>query len=246
MVRSCPPSAGFFMKKEKKTQVVEELAAQLGEAQAIYAVDYRGISVPQAAELRASLREHDASFRVVKNTLTLRAADQAGVEAIKEFVSDGPTALTFVRGDAALAAKTLDVFSRRAEVLVLKGGVLEGRMMAAEEVRQLARLPSREVLTAQFAGVVASPLTGLVRGLGSMVAGLAIALAQVRDKKEAEGPAAPAPEAEQAPEAEAPPEAEAAAEPEASAGAADQPEAAETAGDEEQPDEKSQAEQEAQ
>src|SRR5688572_15430407 len=129
MVRSCPPSAGFFMKKEKKTQVVEELAAQLGEAQAIYAVDYRGISVPQAAELRASLREHDASFRVVKNTLTLRAADQAGVEAIKEFVSEGPTALTFVQGDVALAAKTLDGFSRRAEVLVVKGGFLEGRVL---------------------------------------------------------------------------------------------------------------------
>ena len=248
MVRSCPPTAGFFMKKEKKTEVVEELAAQLGEAQAIYAVDYRGISVPQAAELRASLREHDASFRVVKNTLTLRAADQAGVEAVKELVSEGPTALTFVRGDAALAAKTLDGFSRRAEVLVLKGGVLEGRILAAEEVRQLARLPSREVLTAQFAGVVASPLTGLVRGLGAMVSGLAIALAQVRDRKEAEGPAAPAPEAEApeagAPEAEAP---ETQDEPEASAQgeATDGPEPTEP-DDAEQPDEQSQAEQEAQ
>ena len=69
------------MKKEQKAQVVDELAAQLGDAQAIYAVDYRGISVPQAAELRASLREHDASFRIVKNTLTLRAADKAGVDA---------------------------------------------------------------------------------------------------------------------------------------------------------------------
>ena len=245
MVRSCPPSAGFFMRKEKKTEVVDELAAQLGEAQAIYAVDYRGISVPQAAELRASLREHDASFRIVKNTLTLRAADQAGVEAIKELVSEGPTALTFVRGDAALAAKALDGFSRRAEVLVLKGGILEGRVLAAEEIRQLARLPSREVLTAQFAGVVASPLTGLVRGLGSMVAGLAVALAQVRDQKEAAGPAeAQAPEAEAAREAEAPAEAEAAeapAEPEATADAE-----ADTPGDEEQQDEQSQAEQEAQ
>jgi large subunit ribosomal protein L10 len=185
------------MRREQKSQVIEELAAQLGDAQAIYAVDYRGISVPQAAELRASLREHDASFRIVKNTLTLRAADQAGVEAIKELVADGPTALTFVRGDAALAAKALDTFSRRADVLVLKGGVLEGRMLAADDVRSLARLPTREVLTAQFAGVVASPLTGLVRGLGSLVSGLAVALAQVRDKKEAEEPAAEAPAEEQ-------------------------------------------------
>jgi large subunit ribosomal protein L10 len=183
------------MKRDQKTQLIDELAAQLGEAQAIYAVDYRGISVPQAAELRASLREQDASFRIVKNTLTLRAADQAGVEAIKELVAEGPTALTFVRGDAALAAKALDGFSRRADVLVLKGGLLEGRVLAAEEIRQLARLPSREVLTAQFAGVVASPLTGLVRGLGSMISGLAVALAQVRDQKEAEAPA-PEPQAE--------------------------------------------------
>jgi large subunit ribosomal protein L10 len=179
------------MRKEQKTQVVDEIAAELGEAQAIYAVDYRGISVPQAAELRASLREHDASFRVVKNTLTLRAADKAGVEAVKELVAEGPTALTFVRGDAALAAKALDGFSRRADVLVVKGGILEGRLLAAEEIRSLARLPSRDVLTAQFAGVVASPLTGLVRGLGSMISGLAIALAQVREKKEAESPVEP-------------------------------------------------------
>jgi large subunit ribosomal protein L10 len=182
------------MRKEQKTQVVDEIAAELGEAQAIYAVDYRGISVPQAAELRASLREHDASFRVVKNTLTLRAADKAGVEAVKELVAEGPTALTFVRGDAALAAKALDGFSRRADVLVLKGGILEGRPLAAEDIRSLARLPSRDVLTAQFAGVVASPLTGLVRGLGSMISGLAIALAQVREKKEAESPVEPAAE----------------------------------------------------
>lgn len=186
------------MRKEQKTQVIEDLAAQLGEAEAIYAVDYRGLSVPQAAELRANLRQHDASFRVVKNTLTLRAADQAGVAEIKELVAEGPTALTFVRGDAALAAKALDSFSRQADVLELKGGLMNGRVLAADEIRQLARLPTRDVLIAQFAGVVASPITGLVRGLGSMIAGLAVALGQVRDQKEAadpvEAPAEAAPE----------------------------------------------------
>lgn len=250
------------MKKEQKSQVIDELAAQLGEAGAIYAVDYRGISVPQAAELRASLREHDASFRIVKNTLTLRAADKAGLEAVKDLVSEGPTALTFVRGDAALAAKALDTFSRRADVLAVKGGLLEGRLLAPEEFSRLARLPSREVLTAQFAGVVASPLTGLVRGLGSMVAGLAVALAQVRDQKEAAGP----PAAEEAPAAvaqdeEAQGEAEAATpdEPAAEAPTPDEPAAeaptptpeepaAEAApdSDDQQPDEQSEAEQEAQ
>jgi large subunit ribosomal protein L10 len=219
------------MKKEQKAQVIEELAAQLGDAEAIYAVDYRGISVPQAAELRASLREHDASFRIVKNTLTLRAADQAGVEAIKDLVADGPTALTFVRGDAALAAKALDAFSRRADVLVLKGGLLEGRVLAPDDVRSLARLPGRDVLTAQFAGIVASPLTGLVRGLGSLVSGLAIALAQVRDQKEQESPAEAA---AQAPAAEEP----AAEEPAAEEPAAEEP-AAEEPGPE--PEEQSEA-----
>jgi large subunit ribosomal protein L10 len=228
------------MKRDQKAQVIDELAAQLGEAQAIYAVDYRGISVPQAAELRASLREQDASFRIVKNTLTLRAADQAGVEAIKELVADGPTALTFVRGDAALAAKALDSFSRRADVLEVKGGVLEGQVLAAEDVRRLARLPSRETLTAQFAGVVASPLTGLARGLGSLVAGLAVALGQVREQKEAQGPAAPAEAKEEAP----------AEEPQAEEPQAEEPQAEET-GDsdeqagEEQRNEESEAEEEA-
>ena len=198
------------MRKEQKTQVIDEIAAQLSEAEAVYAVDYRGLSVPQAAELRANLRQHDAYFRVVKNTLTLLAADKAGVVEIKELVADGPTALTFVRGDAALAAKALDGFSRQADVLEIKGGLMAGRRLEPDEIRRLARLPSRETLVAQFAGVVASPLTGLVRGLGSMVAGLAVALEQVRAQKEAEAPAAEEPAAEEPEEApaaeEAPPE----------------------------------------
>jgi large subunit ribosomal protein L10 len=201
------------MRKEQKAQVIEEIAAQLGDAEAVYAVDYRGLSVPQAAELRANLRQHDAYFRVVKNTLTLLAADKAGVVEIKELVADGPTALTFVRGDAALAAKVLDTFSRQADVLEVKGGLMGGRTIDADEFRRLARLPARDTLIAQFAGVVASPITGLVRGLGSMVSGLAVALEQVRAQKEtespAEGPAAEAP-AEEAPAEEQP---EAAAEP---------------------------------
>ena len=191
----------FPMQREQKAQAIEEIAAQLGEAQAVYAVDYRGLSVPQAAELRASLREHDAHFRVVKNTLTLLAADKAGVAEIKELVAEGPTALTFVRGDAALAAKVLDTFSRQADVLEVKGGLMGGRRLEADEIRQLARLPARDVLVAQFAGVVASPITGLVRGLGSLLGGLAVALEQVRAQKEAAGPAAP-PAQEEAPAAE--------------------------------------------
>ena len=250
------------MRKEQKAQAIDEIAGQLGEAEAIYAVDYRGLSVPQAAELRASLRQHDAYFRVVKNTLTLRAADQAGVVEIKELVAEGPTALTFVRGDAALAAKVLDTFSRQANVLEVKGGLMAGRMLAPDEIRQLARLPSRDVLIGQFAGVVASPITGLARGLGALLSGLAVALGQIQGQKEAAGPAeaaAPEPEpeppqaeettAEEAPAEEAPVEeapAEEAPAEEAPAAEADAEPAAEEQQTDADADSGAQAEEEAQ
>jgi large subunit ribosomal protein L10 len=216
------------MRKEQKAQQIDEIAAQLGDAEAVYAVDYRGLSVPQAAELRANLRQHDAYFRVVKNTLTLLAADKAGVVEIKDMVAEGPTALTFVRGDAALAAKVLDTFSRQADVLEMKGGLMGGRRLDPDEIRNLARLPARDVLVAQFAGVVASPLTGLVRGLGSLLGGLAVALEQVRGQKEAAAPAeAPA---EEAPAAETPAEESPAEESPAAEAEAEAP-----AGEDEQP-----------
>jgi large subunit ribosomal protein L10 len=175
------------MNKAQKTEVVEQIAAQLQEAAAVYAVDYRGLTVTQAAELRSNLRAAGTSFRVVKNTLTLRAADQAGVEAIKPLVQVGPTALAFVvGGDPALAAKALDTFARQTQMIELKGGVLEGQELDIEQLRRLARLPSRDQLNAQLAAVVASPLTTLVRGLGSLLSGIAIALEQLRGIRVAE------------------------------------------------------------
>jgi large subunit ribosomal protein L10 len=209
------------MNKEQKAEVVEQIVAQLEGAAAIYAVDYRGLSVTQAAELRTNLRQADTSFRVVKNTLSLRAADKAGIEPLKALVEDGPTALAFVAGDPALAAKVLDTFARQSQVIALKGGVLDGRPLGVDELRQLARLPGRDQLNAQLAGVVASPLTGLVRGLGSLLSGIAIALGQVHGQRAAEEPA----EAEAAPEPEAKAEAEAEAKAEAEAEAAPEPEA---------------------
>jgi large subunit ribosomal protein L10 len=197
------------MNKDQKTEVVEQIAAQIQGSEAIYAVDYRGLTVTQAAELRSSLRETSTSFRVVKNTLTVRAADKAGAESLKPFVEDGPTALAFVSGDPALAAKVLDTFARQSQVIELKGGLLAGRVLDIEELRRLARLPGRDQLNAQLAGIVASPITGLVRGLGALLSGLAIALGQVQEQRAAEAP----PDAQAEPEAE--PEAESEAEPEA-------------------------------
>jgi large subunit ribosomal protein L10 len=169
------------MNKEQKTAVVEELSKELSDAEAIFAIDYRGISVPQAAELREGLRDADTRFRVVKNRLTLRAADTAGTETIKEHL-EGPTALALVKGDAALAAKTIFRLGSEWEVLEYKGGIMDGEALDADSFKAIARLPGREALNAQAAGLIASPLTGLVRGLGSMVQGLALQLGQIAEK----------------------------------------------------------------
>jgi large subunit ribosomal protein L10 len=182
------------MNREQKAQAVAEIAAKIADSEAIYAADYRGLSVAQAAALRARLREADSSFRIVKNTLTLLAAEKAGTEQVKQLI-EGPTAFTFVRGDPALAAKALDSFARQERVLDLRGGLVGGELMSGEAVRQLARLPGRDQLNAQLAGVVASPLTGLVRGLASLLSGLAVALGQIRATKEAEAPAGEPPTA---------------------------------------------------
>jgi large subunit ribosomal protein L10 len=200
------------MNKEQKAAAVEEVATRIQESEAVFAVDYRGISVPQAAELRQRLTEAGARFRVVKNTLTERAADQAGADDLKELL-DGPTAFTFVsvEGDPALAAKALATFKREHQLLEFKGGRMGGDVLSVEEIQSLARLPARDVLNAQFVGMVASPITGLVRGLNQLIAGLASQLHQIADQglvgdgaeaAEAEAEEAPA-EAEEEPAAEA-------------------------------------------
>ncbi len=169
------------MNRDEKAATIEEVAAQIEGAEAIFAVDYRGISVPQAAELRGKLREADASFRIVKNRLTKLAAEKAGEERLAVLL-EGPTALTFVRGDTAQAAKAITTFNKEHDVLSFKGGFMEGLDLDEDRFKSIARLPTREVLDGQLAGVVASPLTGLVRGLASMIQGLALQLGQIAEK----------------------------------------------------------------
>ena len=169
------------MNRDEKAQAIEEIAADIEAAEAIFAVDYRGISVPQAAELRGKLREADASFRVVKNRLTKIAAEKAGEERLAELL-EGPTALTFVRGDTAMAAKAISTFNKEHEVLTFKGGYMDSLSLDEDRFKSIARLPGREALNGQLAGLVASPLTGLVRGLGSMIQGLALQLGQIAEK----------------------------------------------------------------
>jgi large subunit ribosomal protein L10 len=170
------------MNRDEKATAIEEIAADIAAAEAIFAVDYRGISVPQAAELRAKLRESDASFRIVKNRLTKIAADKAGAGERLNALLQGPTALTFVRGDTAQAAKAISTFNKEHKVLTFKGGFMDGADVDEGGFEAIAKLPSRDVLNGQLAGVVASPLTGLVRGLGSMIQGLALQLGQIADK----------------------------------------------------------------
>jgi large subunit ribosomal protein L10 len=220
------------MNREQKAAAVAEIAESIKEADAVFAVDYRGISVPQAAELRTRLRDVDATFRVVKNSLTERAVDEVGADALKVLL-EGPTALTFVRGDAALAAKALQTFRRETDRLEFKGGLLGAEALDSEQILALARLPARDVLYGQLVGVVASPITGLVRTLNALIAGLALQLGQIAEKKQsgeipageppaaaveaaaaagapaAEAAEAEAPAAEAAAAAEAPAEAEA-------------------------------------
>jgi large subunit ribosomal protein L10 len=170
--------------RDEKAAAIAEIATQIQESEAVYAVDYRGISVTQAAELRGRLRDADATFRIVKNTLTERAADEAGADGLKPLLA-GPTALTFVRGDAAVAAKALRDYARTTnDLLAFKGGLLGSESVDADQIRSIAALPSRDALYGQLVGVVASPITGLARSLGALVGGLAIALGGVLEKKE--------------------------------------------------------------
>jgi large subunit ribosomal protein L10 len=202
------------MNREQKAATIEALAEEIKASEAVFAVDYRGISVPQAAELRTKLRDADATFRVVKNSLTERAADQVGAETLKSLLT-GPTALTFVRGDAALAAKAIADLGRATQLVPFKGGLMNGDVLDAEQIRAISRLPSREVLYGQLVGIVASPISGLVRTLSALVGGLAVALGQVQEKKASgEIPAGEPPTVSEAvPAAEAKDQAELASEP---------------------------------
>jgi large subunit ribosomal protein L10 len=195
------------MNREEKSQTIQEIAAQIEGAEAIFAVDYRGISVPQAAELRGKLRETDSSFRVVKNRLTKRAAEQVGEDRLGDLLV-GPTALTFVRGDTAAAAKAITSFNKEHDILTYKGGLMGETVLDEAAFKSIARLPSREVLVGQFAGIVASPLTGVVRGLNALIQGLATQLGQIAEKGLVTGEAPAAAPAEEAPAPEEPAAAE--------------------------------------
>jgi large subunit ribosomal protein L10 len=151
------------VKKEDKQRVVSELSDRLKSSETLLVADYRGLTMPQIDELRSRLLEHGARFSVVKNTLTRRAAEEAGADALLALL-EGPTAIAFLEAgrDPVAVAKALRDVARDTRVLAIRGGVLEGRAVTAEEVESLATLPPADVLRAQVLGTIAAPLITIV------------------------------------------------------------------------------------
>jgi large subunit ribosomal protein L10 len=149
--------------KADKEKIVAELAQELGSAETLIVADYRGLTNKQLEALRDRLLEHGARFRIVKNTLTRRAAEEAGAEALLVML-EGPTAIAFIEsgGDPAAVAKALATTAKETNVLTLRGGLLEGETLSGDEVDRLATLPPVDVLRGQLVGAVVAPLTQLL------------------------------------------------------------------------------------
>jgi large subunit ribosomal protein L10 len=195
--------------RENKERIVAELAERLRNTQTLLVADYRGLTMPEIDELRSKLLENGARFTVVKNTLTRRAAEEAGAKDLLELI-EGPTAIAFLEADAdpVAAAKVLNDIARTNDVLVIRGGILDGEAVSDAEIKRLATLPSAEVLRAQLAAAVFGPLTTVVAlftaPLRDLVGVLDARVAQLQEQGEgaAEEPA-PAAESEVEPQAEA-------------------------------------------
>jgi len=195
------------MQKSEKERVVAELTERLQGTETLIVADYRGLTVTQIAELRGKLYDHGARFSVVKNSLTKRAAESAGVEPLLALL-EGPTAIAFLEsdGDPVAVAKALDE-AVRTESITLKGGLLEGAEIGADDLKQLAKLPPAEMLRAQLVGAVAGPVTAIVGLFAAPMRELVGVIdARIRQLEE-EGETAVAP-TEEEPKAEAVPAAE--------------------------------------
>src|SRR5690554_5545137 len=170
------------MATPEKVAAVEEIADRFRNSVAVYITEYRGLSVPQLAELRRNLRDV-ATYKVAKNTLTTLAAKDVEVEGLNDLFL-GPTAIAFVTGDPVEAAKSLKTFAKDNEGLVIKGGLLEGNVLSADEVNKLADLESREVLLAKAAGAMKASLFGAAYLFQAPLAQAARAVDALRVKQE--------------------------------------------------------------
>jgi large subunit ribosomal protein L10 len=225
------------MQKSEKERVVAELTDRLKSADTLIVADYRGLTVTQIGELRGKLLEHGARFSVVKNSLTRRAAESAGVKPLLALL-EGPTAIAFLEtgGDPVAVAKALDE-AVRTETLTLKGGLLEGAEIGAEDVRRLAKLPPAETLRAQLVSAVAGPVTAVVglfaAPMRELVGVIDARIRQLEEQGEIAEPPAEEPAADAEPAADEPvAEEPAAEEPAAEEPAAEEPVAEQPAAEE--------------
>lgn len=193
------------MLRQDKERIVSELAERLKSSQNLLVADYRGLSMPEIDELRSKLLETGARFSVVKNTLTRLAAEEAGVKQLLDLI-DGPTAIAFIdaEGDPAAAAKILNDTARAHDVLVIRGGLLEGDTVSDVEIKRLATLPPADVVRAQFAGAVAAPLTTIVGLFTAPLRDLVNVLDARITQLQEQGETVPEPEAEAVAETEEP------------------------------------------
>jgi large subunit ribosomal protein L10 len=201
------------MQKEDKERVVAELTEKLRNSDTMIVADYRGLTMPQIDALRGKLIENGARFSVVKNTLTRRAAEAAGADALLALL-EGPSAIAFVEadGDAVAVAKALADSARDTKVLEIRGGVMQGRVISGSDVEELAKLPPLDVLRGQVIGAIIAPLNAIAGLINAPLQNLYGLIDARIEQLEAQGDAAPAaaPAEETAPAAEA--EAEAAPE----------------------------------
>ena len=189
------------MQRKDKEQVVAELAERLRASDTLILADYRGLSVSELDDVRTQILAHGARFSVVKNTLTKRAAEEAGLETLTALL-DGPTAIAFVGdGDMVAVAKTLNDTARKTKILSIKGGILQGAPLAADQVVELASLPPYDVLQGQVLGAIVGPLTSIV-GLFAAPLQDFVGLIDARVDQLGGAEAAPAEAEEPAPEAE--------------------------------------------
>jgi large subunit ribosomal protein L10 len=172
------------MNVDEKRKVVEKLAERMRGVDSMIVADYRGLTVTQIADVRSALREAGASFAVAKNTLARRAAEEAGQPLLVEMLQ-GPTAIAFVVDDPAAVAKKLSEVARQTRILAVRGAVLEGKALSADEVRQLGDLPSRDVLRAQVVGAVASPIQGAYNVLAAPLREFLVVLDQYIAQRQA-------------------------------------------------------------
>lgn len=176
------------MARESKAAVVAEITESLRDAQATVLTEYRGLTVAQMKELRVTLGGEN-TYAVVKNTLTKIAAKDAGIEGIDDLLV-GPSALAFITGDPVEAAKGLRKFAKDNPALIIKGGVMEGKVLTAEEISKLADLESRDVLLSKLAGAMKASLSGAAGLFAAPLAQSARLLAAYQAKLEEQGPAA--------------------------------------------------------